>query len=209
MRILIIIVVLLISIISRGQVLDSNNSARYDSVNFEFSGLIYLDSVVVVASRSGFDVQDFIEMVQKDNSFYKAFKNLRFAEYDFDNHLRFYNKKGKIISELKNNTHQYYRNKCRWMKNTREEKNYNVGILGDLQGAKLRPQGAGFGRKSFRVVGTQGAGNQIRNLHDPIRCYAPSYQFRRSNPQPIHIASDTFNRQPNPTGQKSGLAQLL
>lgn len=124
MRIIIIIVVLFISLISKAQVLDSSNIARFDSVILDFSGSVYLDSVVVVASRNGFDVHDFIEMVQKDNSFYKAFKNLHFAEYDFDNHINFYNKKGEIKSELKSRSHQYFRNNCRWMNTIKEERNH-------------------------------------------------------------------------------------
>lgn len=126
MRFLITITFMLFSIVLIGQEIDSNKSNKFDTVDYEFSGLVYLDSVVVLASRNGFNVKDFIEMVQKDNSFYKAFKNLHFAEYDFNNHIYFYNKKGEIRSELKSSSHQCYRNNCRWMNTIKEDINYKI-----------------------------------------------------------------------------------
>jgi len=99
---------------------------NYDSVYSGFTGFVYLDSVVVRASRNGFDIGDFIKMVKNDNSFYKAFKNLRFAEYDFDNKLVFFDKKKRKKAGYTSSNHQYYRNRCRWMevKSTKESHKY-------------------------------------------------------------------------------------
>ena len=56
--------------------------AQEDSLpDFDFSRFIYLDSVVITASRSGFDTNEFIDMVRADSSFYEAFERLRFHHY--------------------------------------------------------------------------------------------------------------------------------
>ncbi len=97
---------------------------NYDSVYSDFTGFVYLDSVVVRASRNGFDVSDFIKMVKNDNSFYRAFKNLRFAEYDFDNKLVFFDKKKRKKAGYASSNHQYFRNRCRWMEVNSTKENY-------------------------------------------------------------------------------------
>ncbi len=93
----------------------TENQTNFDSVYSEFSRFVYLDSIVISAKRNGFDVNDFIKMVMEDNSFYKAFKNLRFSEYDFENNLEFFSKKDDLKAKFKSISHQYYKNNCRWM----------------------------------------------------------------------------------------------
>ncbi|MEM6700978.1 MAG: hypothetical protein AAF599_21430, partial [Bacteroidota bacterium] len=58
-----------------------SSAQEYDPI----VNVIHLDSFVVTATRSGFEVADFVEMVQEDESFYQAFRNLRFLSYQSDN----------------------------------------------------------------------------------------------------------------------------
>jgi len=94
--------------------------AQKDSLpEFDFSRFIYLDSVVITASRSGFDTEEFVDMVRADSSFYKAFRNLRFIDYDAENDFAFYNKKNQLAASYVSTTRQYTRQKgeatCRTM----------------------------------------------------------------------------------------------
>jgi len=86
---------------------------------FDFSRFIYLDSVVITASRSGFDTDEFVDMVRADSSFYEAFRNLRFVEYDAENDFTFYNKKNEITAAYTSTTRQHIQQKgeatCRTM----------------------------------------------------------------------------------------------
>ncbi len=77
---------------------------------------VYMDSVVIRASKIGFDAQDFILRMQQDESFYKAFKNLRFTSYNSDNQLVIKSKRNKITASLSNKIHQNWNGKCRSMK---------------------------------------------------------------------------------------------
>lgn len=83
----------------------------------EFSSFsIELDSLVVTATRQGFDVNDFIKMVQEDESFYRAFRNIRTMSYSSDNDLKMFSKKGKIKASLQNTILQTSDGRCRTMK---------------------------------------------------------------------------------------------
>jgi len=75
--------------------------------------VIHLDSFVVTATRSGFEVADFVEMVQKDESFYQAFRNLRFLSYQSDNEINIYHKKGKQLAQYKAKIQQNEAKGCR------------------------------------------------------------------------------------------------
>lgn len=89
---------------------------------FLFSQPVQLDEVVIRATKTGFDIQDFIRMIQNDTTFYKAFRSLHLTTYNAENHIRVFNKKGnKVISSLESETKQIYRNHCRTM-NVLEEK---------------------------------------------------------------------------------------
>merc|ERR1712127_631960 len=83
----------------------------------EFSSFsIQLDSLVVTATRKGFDVNDFIKMIQEDESFYKAFRNIRTMTYTSDNDLKMFSKKGKVKASLINTINQTSDGRCRTMK---------------------------------------------------------------------------------------------
>lgn len=90
-----------------------NNHIRYDSISMDNSKMVFLDSVVVVAKRKGFDVNTFIKLVRNDKTFYRAFKNIRFASYDFHNDIKYFDKKNNIIAEFVGDSRQYFQNKCR------------------------------------------------------------------------------------------------
>lgn len=76
---------------------------------------VHIDPIIVSASR--FDVQDFINMVEKDETFYIAFSNLRHIRYTATNHLTFFNKKSINIASYYSQTIQYVDNNgCRSMK---------------------------------------------------------------------------------------------
>ena len=76
---------------------------------------VVLDSVVVQAVKSGFDVSDFIEMVRADTSFIKGFRQLRRLPHTVDGHFDVYNKRGKILSSRTRNGRQKVEGGKRWM----------------------------------------------------------------------------------------------
>lgn len=85
-----------------------------DTIEFStFS--IQLDSLVVTATRKGFDAEDFIKMVQEDESFYKAFRNIRTMTYTSDNDIKMFSKKGKVKASLNNTIQQTSDGRCRTM----------------------------------------------------------------------------------------------
>jgi hypothetical protein len=58
---------------------------------------IWLDSMTITAKKMGFDVNNFIDMVREDTSFYQAFKNLRLISHEASHNQEFFNEKGKTI----------------------------------------------------------------------------------------------------------------
>ncbi len=89
--------------------------------SFHFiSSVIHIDSIFVTA-KSGFDVDDFIELVQTDSSFYQAFRNLRFADYSSTNDIRLFNKKQEVIASYNSTSKQKADGNCRSMSYHNEE----------------------------------------------------------------------------------------
>lgn len=95
-----------------------------DSAKVNF-GYILLDPLVVTASRSNFEVNDFIALVQSDESFYQAFRKIRTLSYSADNELIFFNKKGKEKARYKSVTHQQSDGDCRSMETSSEQASGN------------------------------------------------------------------------------------
>jgi hypothetical protein len=93
----------------------TSGQAQKDSTSSSFGGIVYLDSLVVSATRSGFSTEDFIELVQQDASFYQAFENIRLLAYESDNDIRFFDKKGKETARLNNRIRQNMKGTCRTM----------------------------------------------------------------------------------------------
>ena len=90
--------------------------SQVDSSYKHISAIVTLDSFVVTATRKGFDVEDFIRLMREDKSFFKAFKNLRFLDHQFENDLKMYNKKGKTKVSYFGINEQNVNGNCRTMK---------------------------------------------------------------------------------------------
>src|SRR5688500_17097006 len=74
--------------------------------------VITLKEVVV---RNNLNVPAFINMVQKDTTFYKAFKNLHVLGYTSLNDIRMMDKKNRVKASLASKTRQSVQNGCRTM----------------------------------------------------------------------------------------------
>lgn len=82
---------------------------------YDIAATVTLDSIVIKAQKKGFDVADFIEMVQTDDTFYKAFKNLRTAAYSWTCDMSFQNKKDNELASYQSQNTQHWDGQCRWM----------------------------------------------------------------------------------------------
>jgi hypothetical protein len=102
------------------QVLTAQQQDSTDSYTEGIAAVVFLDSFVVTAQRKGFNVHDFIDLVETDQSFYQAFRNLRFVNYRAKNRVQFFNKKGYSIALYQSNTQQYSDGRCRWMDTQKE-----------------------------------------------------------------------------------------
>jgi len=83
--------------------------------------MIFLDSMVVTASRASFDTEEFIEMVRKDSSFFESFDNIRKLNYKANNQLTFVDKKGKQKAAYTSTVQQYSDGDCRTMETLDEQ----------------------------------------------------------------------------------------
>ncbi len=92
-----------------------------DTYEDDFGGLFYLDSIVVKASRTGLDLDDFVEMVQTDTSFYRSFRQLRFTNYTSHQDLKMYDKKGDEKSFYRSKLEQKVDGLCRKINFIEEE----------------------------------------------------------------------------------------
>ena len=106
-------IISLLILCSPGLTLGQSDSISHDFGGF--GGMIYLDSLIVSATRNGFDVQDFIERVRADESFYQAFDNLRTLSYHSDNSIHFFDKKGRPKATYHAIIQQHSDGRCRQM----------------------------------------------------------------------------------------------
>lgn len=88
--------------------------AQYDTASI-FNVPIQMDTVVITAARSGWDVQAFIRRIQTDTTFYKAFKSMNLVPYTATNDIRVYGKDNNIIASYYSITKQIRKNNCRSM----------------------------------------------------------------------------------------------
>lgn len=81
-----------------------------------------LDSIVIEASKNDLDVPAFIDYMIHDKSFYKAFRNLRSANYQFTNQIELFNRKNDVAASYNSEAVQFFEAPCRSM----TEKNKKV-----------------------------------------------------------------------------------
>ena len=105
LRLLYFTILLLLPALSNGQGKDTSI----------FSLPIQMDEFVLQASRSGWDVEDFIRRVQNDTTFYKAFKTLRIVPYTAVNDIRILGKQNRVAASLFSRTRQTISRGCRSM----------------------------------------------------------------------------------------------
>jgi len=86
---------------------------------------VYLDSVVIAATRQGFEVEDFILLVKEDESLHNAFHNLRRISCHFETEMQFNDKKDKLKAEFSGTYDQQYDGKCRRLIESEEMGNGN------------------------------------------------------------------------------------
>lgn len=90
--------------------------------------IITLSEVVI---RNNLNVPRFIEQVQKDTTFYKAFKNLKVLGYTALNDIRMTDKKGVVVASLQSRTRQTIHDSCRSMQTLEE---HTTGDIYDEHG---------------------------------------------------------------------------
>lgn len=86
-----------------------------DSLDIDIAAFVWMDSMVVTASKKNFDVEEFIEMVKNDKTFYKAFKNIRTLSYTSNNNLKMFDKKNEEVASYSSKTIQTSDGTCRTM----------------------------------------------------------------------------------------------
>ena len=91
-------------------------SQKKDSSFYDISAYVVLDSVMISAKRKGFDIDEFIKIIQEDKSVEIAFKNIRSQELVFSNRLNFYKSNGNILATYQSKNKQFQDRNCRRMK---------------------------------------------------------------------------------------------
>lgn len=91
------------------------------NVTKDISAVVFLDSFVVTATKRGFNVEDFIDIVQQDESFYQAFHNLRFQPHIANNKVEILNRKNVLKAANYHTIEQFVEKNCRTMKYLKEE----------------------------------------------------------------------------------------
>ena len=82
----------------------------------EISALVYLDSITIKPDNPELDIDSFIQLVLTDESFYQAFKNLRLYEHQFDQDIRFRDRKEREKDHYTGIHSQSMKELCRTMK---------------------------------------------------------------------------------------------
>ena len=79
--------------------------------------MIFLNDIEISEENNGFSVEDFVNYVKKDTSFYMGFKHLRFYSHNFSCELNILNKQGLEIGNLKKSGSYYSNGKEAWIVN--------------------------------------------------------------------------------------------
>lgn len=87
----------------------------------DFYKYLTLDSITVAATKKGFDVNDFIELIKSDTTFAYAFMNLRICAHSSESEVQYFNKHDFQVASAAINTQQFFEKDCRWMDITKNE----------------------------------------------------------------------------------------
>ena len=79
--------------------------------------VIFLDDVVISEENNGFNVEDFVEYVKQDTTFYMGFKHLRYYSHTYESELNIFDEKGETIGMLKKWGKHHSNGKKAWVVN--------------------------------------------------------------------------------------------
>ena len=79
--------------------------------------VVFLDDVIISEENNGFSVEDFVDYVKKDTTFYMGFKHLRYYSHEYEGKLDIFNKKGSKIGSLRKWGTHYSNKKNFWLLN--------------------------------------------------------------------------------------------
>ena len=77
--------------------------------------MIFLDDIEISEENNGFSVEEFIEYVKKDTTFYMGFKNLRYYTHNFSSELNIFNKNDITIGILRKSGLHFSNGKQAWI----------------------------------------------------------------------------------------------
>ena len=77
--------------------------------------MIFLDDIEISEENNGFSVEEFIEYVKKDTTFYMGFKNLRYYTHNFSSELNIFNKNDIPIGILRKSGLHFSNGKQAWI----------------------------------------------------------------------------------------------
>lgn len=86
-----------------------DTSNYYDGI----AALVQIDSIFISAEKSPLDIEDFIELILADTSYYRAFKNLKMQNLMIDHQINYYNKKTRKLAACKSITLQKFQDSLR------------------------------------------------------------------------------------------------
>lgn len=89
--------------------------AQDKEVSKDIAAIVFLDSFVVTASQQGFVVEDFIDIIQQDESFFQAFHNLRLQAHQAHTSFQFFDRKQRPKASCQNKIYQKVVERCRTM----------------------------------------------------------------------------------------------
>lgn len=104
---------LLLSVIGIAICCCGSAQQRLDTSVFKYP--IQMDTFVVSAARSGWDVGAFIRRVQNDTTFYKAFRSMHLVPFKATNDIKVLDNNGKVKASLFSHTRQLIVSNCRTM----------------------------------------------------------------------------------------------
>ena len=69
--------------------------------------IIFLDDVVISEENNGFSIEEFVDFVKGDTTFYMGFKHLRYYSHIYEGELNIFNKKGDVIGKIMKSGRHY------------------------------------------------------------------------------------------------------